>query len=97
MLNQELDIFDLKRIQFHHTKDEFIKMGQAAQSRINSRAICTYQTVDRDPLQYIKFTESKMIQELLPLRHGRMMANPFTFYRGIAELMEEDLKHQSQS
>lgn len=60
MLNQELDIFDLKRIQVHHTKDEFIKMGQAAQSRINSRAICTCQTVDRDPLQYIKFTESKI-------------------------------------
>lgn len=38
-----------------------------------------------------------MIQELLPLRHGRMMANPFTFYRGTAELMEGDLKHQSQS
>lgn len=97
MLNQELDIFDLKRIQVRHSKDEFIKMGQAAQSRINSKEICNYHSVDRDPLQYIQSTESKMIQELLPLRHGRMMANPFTFYRGTAELMEEDLKHQGQS
>lgn len=97
MLNQELDIFDLKRIQVRHSKGEFIKMGQAAQSRINSKEICNYHSVDRDPLQYIQSTESKMIQELLPLRHGRMMANPFTFYRGTAELMEEDLKHQGQS
>lgn len=97
MLNQELDIFDLKRIQVHHTKDEFIKMDKQPSQESTSRAICTYQTVDRDPLQYIKFTESKMIQKLLPLRHGRMMANPFTFYRGTAELMEGDLKHPSQS
>lgn len=97
MLDQQLDIFDLKKIQVNHTKKEFIKMGEAAQSRINSKEIATYHPVDRDPLQYIHFTESKMIQELLPLRHGRMMVNPFTFYRGTAELMEEDLKHQSQS
>lgn len=97
MLNQELDIFDLKKIQVRHTKDEFIKLGEAAQSRINSKEISTYHTVDRDPLQYIQLTESKMIQELLPLRHGRMMANPFTFYRGTAEIMEEDLRHQRQS
>ena len=97
MLNQQLDIFDLKKIQVHHSKTELIKMGEAAQSRINSKELSTYHAVDRDPLQYIQFTESKMIQELLPLRHGRMMVNPFTFYRGTAELMEEDLKHQGQS
>ncbi|KRN59008.1 DUF2252 domain-containing protein [Limosilactobacillus secaliphilus] len=97
MLDQQLDIFDLKKIQVRHTKAEFVKMGQAAQAKVSSKALATYHDVQRDPLQYIQYTESKMIQELLPLRHGRMMVNPFTFYRGTAELMEEDLKHQSQS
>src|ERR1700710_2321531 len=30
-------------------------------------------------------------QDLVPVRHGRMMASPFTFYRGAARIMAEDL------
>ncbi|MCU1446764.1 MAG: hypothetical protein JWP54_2422 [Cryobacterium sp.] len=30
--------------------------------------------------------------ELVPVRHGRMMASPFTFYRGAAKIMAADLK-----
>ena len=29
----------------------------------------------------------------MPVRHGRMMASPFTFYRGAAKIMASDLKH----
>ncbi|KRM27127.1 hypothetical protein FD32_GL000084 [Limosilactobacillus panis DSM 6035] len=38
-----------------------------------------------------------MIPELLPLRHKRMLASRFSFFRGTAELMEQDLKKQAQS
>jgi uncharacterized protein (DUF2252 family) len=31
-------------------------------------------------------------QDLVPVRHGRMMVSPFTFYRGAARVMAEDLK-----
>jgi uncharacterized protein (DUF2252 family) len=31
-------------------------------------------------------------QDLVPVRHGRMMASPFTFYRGAARVMAADLK-----
>ena len=29
--------------------------------------------------------------DLVPVRHGRMMASPFTFYRGAAKIMAVDL------
>jgi uncharacterized protein (DUF2252 family) len=31
--------------------------------------------------------------DLVPVRHGRMLVSPFTFYRGAARIMAEDLKH----
>src|SRR5439155_12127185 len=30
--------------------------------------------------------------ELVPVRHGRMLVSPFTFYRGAAKIMAADLK-----
>ena len=29
--------------------------------------------------------------DLVPMRHGRMMVSPFTFYRGAAKVMAADL------
>ncbi|KFF59817.1 hypothetical protein JF66_08675, partial [Cryobacterium sp. MLB-32] len=31
-------------------------------------------------------------QDLVPVRHGRMLVSPFTFYRGAAKIMAADLK-----
>jgi uncharacterized protein (DUF2252 family) len=31
-------------------------------------------------------------KDLVPVRHGRMMVSPFTFYRGAAKIMATDLK-----
>ena len=33
------------------------------------------------------------VEELIPLRYGRMMVSPFTFYRGAAAIMAYDLAH----
>ena len=30
--------------------------------------------------------------DLVPVRHGRMIVSPFTFYRGAAKIMAADLK-----
>jgi uncharacterized protein (DUF2252 family) len=45
----------------------------------------------RDPLDVLAEEESTRIPELLPLRHQRMLANPFAFYRGSAAIMAADL------
>src|ERR1700735_3988584 len=35
--------------------------------------------------------------DLVPVRHGRMLVSPFTFYRGAAAVMAEDLKDTPRS
>jgi len=45
----------------------------------------------RDPLELLRETEQGRIPDLLALRHQRMRADPFAFYRGGAALMAADL------
>ena len=44
-----------------------------------------------DPLRLVEEANSGRIPELIPLRHGRMLPSPFTFYRGTALNMAVDL------
>lgn len=44
-----------------------------------------------DPLSLLLESEKGRMPELLPLRHGRMVQSPFTFYRGSALSMAADL------
>jgi len=44
-----------------------------------------------DPVQTVLEAEKGRMPELLPLRHGRMVRSPFTFYRGSALAMATDL------
>lgn len=44
-----------------------------------------------NPLVLIKESDKGRLQELLPIRHGRMLKSPFTFYRGAALNMAADL------
>ncbi|ULQ53187.1 DUF2252 domain-containing protein [Flavihumibacter fluvii] len=44
-----------------------------------------------DPVEMVLAGENGRIPELLPLRHGRMVASPFTFYRASALNMVADL------
>jgi uncharacterized protein (DUF2252 family) len=48
----------------------------------------------RDPVELIAAQEVTRVPELLPIRHERMLASPFTFYRGAAILMAADLATQ---
>lgn len=97
MSELQLDIFDLKKLQLDKSKKELEETGQKRQAQVTSQQLATFVPVNRDPVAAIKMTESKMIPELLPLRHQRMLANRFSFFRGTAELMEQDLKQQYQS
>lgn len=47
----------------------------------------------RDPLELLEESNIGRISELTPIRWGRMKASPFTFFRGAAALMAEDLAH----
>lgn len=98
MPNREnLDLFDLKKISINRTKDELEAAGRYRQQKVATADLVAFKPVNRDPVAAIKQTEANMIQELLPLRHQRMLASKFAFFRGTAELMERDLKVQNQS
>ena len=45
----------------------------------------------RDPLKILLAQGKSRVQDLLPIRYGRMSASPFAFYRGGAAIMAADL------
>src|SRR5262249_4504671 len=45
-----------------------------------------------DPVALLEEQDITREPDLVPVRHGRMMASPFTFYRGAAKIMAADLK-----
>jgi uncharacterized protein (DUF2252 family) len=46
-----------------------------------------------DPVDLLIESSKGRIEELLPIRYGRMVVSPFTFYRGAAAIMASDLSH----
>jgi len=44
-----------------------------------------------DPVSILVGQDQTRVPELVPIRHGRMSANPFAFYRGSAAIMAADL------
>ena len=47
----------------------------------------------RDPVSLVLESEKGRIQDLLPIRYGRMMVSPFTFYRRTSDIMAADVGH----
>jgi uncharacterized protein (DUF2252 family) len=45
-----------------------------------------------DPVALLAQQDASRERDLVPVRHGRMAVSPFTFYRGAARVMAEDLK-----
>ncbi|MFE4228978.1 DUF2252 domain-containing protein [Arthrobacter sp. NPDC056886] len=45
-----------------------------------------------DPVALLEEQNLTREQDLVPVRHGRMLVSPFTFYRGAAKIMAADLK-----
>jgi uncharacterized protein (DUF2252 family) len=45
----------------------------------------------RNPVELVIESSRGRIPELIPIRYGRMMVSPFTFYRGTANIMAADL------
>ena len=45
----------------------------------------------RDPVATLKAQARTRVKELVPIRYGRMVVSPFTFFRGAAAVMAADL------
>ncbi|MDX6361541.1 DUF2252 domain-containing protein [Streptomyces sp. NPDC058274] len=70
--------------------------GRAARKRVPRSAHAEWlAAVDRpDPVAVLERQGRDRLQELLPIRYGRMTASPFAFLRGAAAVMAADLAAQ---
>jgi uncharacterized protein (DUF2252 family) len=74
-------------------------MGLAARERAPRRDLgrCDNANGERDALGILLAQNAVRDEELLPLRNGRMAANPWTYYRGAAAVMAADLGSRPHS
>jgi uncharacterized protein (DUF2252 family) len=72
---------------------ESAERGQAARETLARTAHADWTPApDRpDPVSVLQAQASMRVPELVPLRYGRMLVSPFTFYRGAAAVMAADL------
>ena len=76
----------------HPTPVERTQSGKAARANAPRASLAALDLpADRDPVAYIEEQSSSRIPELVPIRYGRMLVSPFTFYRGAANIMAHDL------
>jgi uncharacterized protein (DUF2252 family) len=77
----------------HLSPDERVARGKAARNETprSSHARWAPATNRPDPITLLEDQATSRVPELVPLRYGRMLVSPFTFYRGAALIMASDL------
>ena len=79
--------------QASQTRDERRARGKLARKMVprSSHAGWEPPADRRDPVDVLTAQAETRVPELVPIRYGRMLVSPFTFYRGAAAIMAEDL------
>jgi uncharacterized protein (DUF2252 family) len=77
----------------HLTVDERLARGKAARREVPraSHADFAMGTHRPDPVALLESQAATRVPSLVPIRYGRMLLSPFTFYRGAALIMAADL------
>jgi len=78
----------------HPSVEERRARGKEARKRMPSASHEGWKpAADRpDPVELLEEQNTTREPDLVPVRHGRMLVSPFTFYRGAAKIMAADLK-----
>jgi uncharacterized protein (DUF2252 family) len=77
----------------HFTVGERTARGKAARADVPRSVHANWEPPPHrpDPVQLLEEQARTRALELVPIRYGRMLVSPFTFYRGAAYLMASDL------
>ena len=77
----------------HPSRKERTARGKAARAETprSSQAGWEPPAGRRDPVEVLEAQAQTRLPELAPIRRGRMLVSPFTFFRGAAALMAADL------
>jgi uncharacterized protein (DUF2252 family) len=77
----------------HLTPAERAARGKAERAKVGPASHGEWQPPSngRDPVDLLEEQAATRVTELVPIRYGRMLVSPFTFFRGAAYLMASDL------
>ena len=77
----------------HLSVAERVARGKAARKEVPRASHGVFEPMaDRpDPVALLARQAKTRVPELVPIRYGRMLVSPFTFYRGAALIMAQDL------
>ena len=77
----------------HRSVAERAELGKRARERAPRSSHGVFEPApDRpDPVALLEEQSLSRVPELVPIRYGRMLVSPFTFYRGAARVMTQDL------
>ncbi|MDC3957005.1 DUF2252 domain-containing protein [Polyangium jinanense] len=77
----------------HLSAEERAARGKATRAEIPRAAHATWEAPPHrpDPIALLEEQVKTRVPELVPIRYGRMLVSPFTFYRGAAYIMASDL------
>jgi uncharacterized protein (DUF2252 family) len=83
----------------HFTPDERTARGKAARGEVPRRVHAEWEPSPHrpDPVGLLEEQAQTRVTELVPIRYGRMLVSPFTFYRGAAALMASDLANSPRT
>jgi len=73
--------------------EELLAAGKAMRDKVPraEHAIWKAPKGRADPVKLLRASDPERLPELVPIRYGRMLVSPFTFYRGSAAVMADDL------
>lgn len=76
----------------HPTRKQRAREGREWQQTTPPAALGRYDAPSgRDPLRTLRAQDAERLPDLVPLRHERLAASPFAYYRGCAAVMADDL------
>jgi uncharacterized protein (DUF2252 family) len=77
----------------HLSVAERVARGKAARAEVPRASHATFEAMSTrpDPVELLERQAETRVPELVPIRYGRMLVSPFTFYRGGAMIMAHDL------
>ena len=82
----------------HLTRSERVAEGKAARKQVALVDQRRFEASEsRDPVGLLLGQADSRVPDLVPVRHGRMLVSPFTFYRGAALPMAADLSTTTSS
>jgi uncharacterized protein (DUF2252 family) len=77
----------------HLSVAERVARGKAARAEVPRASHARFEPppTRADPVALLEIQAKTRVPELVPIRYGRMLVSPFTFYRGAAMIMAHDL------